>query len=71
MQVMWQLYKNSSFVLKMTLGFLLGIVTGVLFGPSIEMIKPLGTILINLLNLVAIPVIFLTVVIAINQMNPK
>lgn len=71
MQAMWQLYKNSSFVLKMTLGFLLGILTGVLFGPSIEIIKPLGTILINLLNLVAIPVIFLTVVLAINQMNPK
>ncbi|QHA92013.1 dicarboxylate/amino acid:cation symporter [Bacillus sp. N1-1] len=71
MQVMWQLYKNSSFVLKMTIGFLLGILTGVLFGPSIEIIKPVGTILINLLNLVAIPVIFLTVVLAINQMNPK
>jgi Na+/H+-dicarboxylate symporter len=71
MQVMWQLYKKSSFVLKMTIGFLLGILTGVLFGPSIEIIKPLGTILINLLNLIAIPVIFLTVVLAINQMNPK
>ena len=71
MHGMWQLYKNSSFILKMTLGFLLGILTGVLFGPSIEIIKPFGTILINLLNLVAIPVIFLTVVLAINQMNPK
>ena len=71
MQGMWQLYKNSSFILKMTLGFLLGILTGFLIGPSVEVIKPFGTILINLLNLVAIPVIFLTVVIAINQMNPK
>ena len=55
----------------MTLGFLLGIGAGVLFGSSMETIKPLGTILINLLNLVAVPVIFLRVVLAINQMNPK
>lgn len=71
MQKTWHMYKNSSFILKMTLGFFLGIVAGILFGPSIDFIKPLGTILINLLNLVAIPVIFLTVVLAINQMNPK
>ncbi len=71
MQKIWNLYKQSSFILKMTLGFLLGIGAGVLFGSSMETIKPLGTILINLLNLVAVPVIFLTVVLAINQMNPK
>ncbi|MGA9288151.1 MAG: dicarboxylate/amino acid:cation symporter [Anaerobacillus sp.] len=71
MQKIWNLYKQSSFILKMTLGFLLGIGAGVLFGSSMEIVKPLGTILINLLNLIAVPVIFLTVVLAINQMNPK
>ncbi len=50
---------------------MLGIGAGVLFGSSMEIVKPLGTILINLLNLIAVPVIFLTVVLAINQMNPK
>ena len=70
MKQIWSTYKNSSFLLKMTLGFLLGILAGVIFGEDAQSIKPLGTILINLLNLIAIPVIFLTVVLAINQMKP-
>ncbi|MBH0231408.1 dicarboxylate/amino acid:cation symporter [Halobacillus yeomjeoni] len=71
MKKIWYTYKHSSFLLKMSIGFLLGIAAGVAFGTQMEFVKPLGTILINLLNLIAIPVIFLTVVLAINQMDPK
>ncbi|MFT9598609.1 dicarboxylate/amino acid:cation symporter [Mesobacillus sp.] len=66
----WQSYKNSSFILKMTAGFVLGILAGVLFGAEAEIFKPFGTLLIKLLNLIATPVVFLTVVLAVNQMNP-
>ena len=55
----------------MTIGFILGIAVGVIFGPEAEFLKPLGTLLIKLLNLIATPVVFLTVVLAVNQMNPK
>ncbi|MFG6121489.1 dicarboxylate/amino acid:cation symporter [Thalassobacillus sp. B23F22_16] len=71
MQTIWHTYKHSSFILKMTIGFLLGIAVGIIFGQQAEVLKPLGTILINLLSLIAIPVIFLTVVLAINQMKPR
>lgn len=67
----WETYKNSSLVLKMTIGFLLGILIGLLLGPQAAIFKPLGTLLIKLLNLIATPVVFLTVVLAVNQMNPK
>ncbi|MCT1901613.1 dicarboxylate/amino acid:cation symporter [Oceanobacillus sojae] len=67
----WNKYKNSSFVLKMSIGFILGVVTGVVFGKQAELLKPLGTLLIHLLSLIAIPIIFLTVVLAVNQMNVK
>jgi len=66
----WKKYKNSSFILKMTAGFVLGILVGVIFGPEAALLKPLGTLLIKLLNLIATPVVFLTVVLAVNQMNP-
>ncbi|GAM15536.1 dicarboxylate/amino acid:cation symporter [Mesobacillus selenatarsenatis] len=66
----WNSYKNSSFILKMTVGFVLGILAGVLFGAEAEIFKPFGTLLIKLLNLIATPVVFLTVVLAVNQMNP-
>ena len=54
----------------MTIGFILGILVGVIFGTDAEVFKPLGTLLIKLLNLIATPVVFLTVVLAVNQMNP-
>lgn len=53
MKKIWQLYKHSSFLLKMTIGFILGIAAGIIVGPEMEVVKPLGTILINLLNLIA------------------
>lgn len=54
----------------MTIGFILGILVGVIWGPDAEVFKPLGTLLIKMLSLIATPVIFLTVVLAVVQMNP-
>ncbi|GGA87242.1 dicarboxylate/amino acid:cation symporter [Ornithinibacillus halotolerans] len=62
-------YRDLPFVVKMTAGFLLGIIAGVVFRTDTEVLQPLGTLLIHLLSLIAIPVIFLTVVLAVNQMN--
>lgn len=67
----WRGYRDSSFVLKMSIGFLAGIASGLVFGQKMAIFQPLGTLLINLLSLVAIPVIFLTVVLAVNQMSMK
>lgn len=67
----WHTYKKSSFLLKMTIGFILGITVGIIFGADAAAVKPLGTLLIKLLNLIATPVVFLTVVLAVTQMNPK
>nr|WP_269135931.1 dicarboxylate/amino acid:cation symporter [Sporosarcina cyprini] len=50
-------------------GFLLGIVAGLILGTQSETLRPLGTILINLLSLIAVPIVFLTVVRAVDQMS--
>lgn len=65
----WKKYKDTSFIIKVTTGFLLGIIVGLIFGEQASFLKPLGTLLIHLLSFVAIPVIFLTVVLAVDQMN--
>lgn len=67
----WEIYRDTSFIIKVTIGFLLGIAAGLIFSQQAAVLKPLGTLLINLLTFVAIPVIFLTVVLAVDQMNPK
>ncbi|KGP74539.1 dicarboxylate/amino acid:cation symporter [Pontibacillus yanchengensis] len=69
MKALLNTYMQTSFVLKMFVGFLCGTLLAVLIGEQAEVLKPFGDILINLLSLVAIPVIFLTVVLAVNQMN--
>ncbi|WP_210468067.1 dicarboxylate/amino acid:cation symporter [Sporosarcina sp. 6E9] len=69
MKKVWIGYKNIPFIGKMTFGFIFGIAVGVILGKEAEVLKPLGTLLINLLTLVAIPVIFFTVVLAVNKMS--
>lgn len=69
MSNLWKKYKETSFILKITVGFVLGILIGMTFSSSADVIKPLGTLLIHLLSLVAIPIVFLTVVLAVNKMN--
>ncbi len=69
MKYIWNKYMNTPFVLKMSLGFLLGIIAGLIFKTETEILQPFGTLLINLLSLIAIPIIFLTVVLAVNQMS--
>ncbi|TRM11920.1 dicarboxylate/amino acid:cation symporter [Lentibacillus cibarius] len=66
---LWNKYKQTSFVIKMAIGFSLGILAGIVFGQQAEIVRPLGTLLIHLLSLIAIPVIFLTVVLAVDKMN--
>ncbi|MCJ8008702.1 dicarboxylate/amino acid:cation symporter [Lederbergia wuyishanensis] len=65
----WTRYKKSPLVLKMSVGFLLGIIVGLALGERAVILAPLGTLLIHLFSLIAIPVIFLTVVLAVNKMN--
>lgn len=66
---LWQKYKKTSFLLKTSIAFVLGIAVGLIFGEGASIFKPAGTLLIHLLSFVAIPVIFLTVVLAVNQMD--
>ena len=65
----WKRYRDTPFALKMTIGFGLGILAGLIFGEQMQLFKPFGILLINLLSLVAIPVVFLTVVKAVDQMS--
>jgi len=47
----------------------LGIVTGCLFGPATDVIKPVGTLFITLLNMLVVPLIFSSMVVGITSMN--
>ena len=69
MKFLWKKYLEIPFSIKMSVGFLLGILVGIIFQTDAEVFRPLGIVLIRLLSLIAIPVIFLTVVLAVTQMS--
>src|SRR5699024_9240671 len=71
MNKVWKVYRDTSFMLKMSIGFIAGILLGAIIGPSISVIEPLGTIFLNLLQLIVIPIIMLTLTVALNGIRPS
>lgn len=67
----WKKYTGTSLVAKMSVGFFLGIVIALVFREQAAVLSPFGTVFIRLLSLIAIPVIFLTVILAIGKMNVR
>jgi Na+/H+-dicarboxylate symporter len=67
----WKTYKETSLVIKMSVGFFLGLAIAVIFREQASILSPLGAIFIRLLSLIATPVIFLTVALAIGKMNVR
>ncbi len=50
---------------KMLIGMVLGLIAGLIFGPSIAVIKPVGTIFVNLLKMCMVPVIFVSITLSV------
>lgn len=57
---------------KILIGFVLGAILGAIWGPGIVWIKPVGTIFLNLLKMLIIPLIFSTLVVGVASIaEPK
>ena len=59
--------KKISISAAMLISMVLGLVVGIIVGPSIAWIKPFGTIFVNLLKMCMVPVIFVSITLAIAQ----
>lgn len=70
MIALWKWYRSKSFMLKITVGFTLGLIFGLTFGPANTFFAPLGIIFMNLLKMIVIPLIFLSLIVAVNHSNP-
>lgn len=57
-------WNRLSLFTRIMIGFVLGIVLGLVLGPRAEVLKPLGTILTNLLTMVVAPLVFTLLVCA-------
>ncbi|STZ10235.1 Glutamate-aspartate carrier protein [Moraxella caviae] len=68
---LWQWYKNISFMKKMGAGFALGMLAGLLLGEHSGIFNPLGQLFLNLLKMIVIPLVALSLMVAVNHSNPK
>lgn len=62
----WHYYRDTSLILKMTAGFVLGLAAALALGKNAEFLTPVGDILLHLLQLIVVPIIMLTLIDAIN-----
>ncbi|SUA59547.1 dicarboxylate/amino acid:cation symporter [Oligella urethralis] len=71
MGAIWRWYTSMSFMFKMTAGFLIGIALGLLLGEYSSFFLPLGTLFLNLLKMIVIPLVVFSLMVAVNHSNPK
>src|SRR5690625_3060660 len=66
----WRRYRDTALFVKMTVGFVLGLIVAFVFGEQSQVLSPLGDILLNLLQLIVIPIIMVTLIDAVNSTRP-
>lgn len=54
---------------KILIGMIAGIVVGAIMGPSAELIKPIGTLFINAIKMLIVPLVFCSLIVGITSMK--
>lgn len=69
---MSQTRKKIPLIWKITIGFVLGIVAGVMIGPKVAIVEPIGKIFITLLKMLIVPLVFSSLVVGVSSIgDPK
>jgi Na+/H+-dicarboxylate symporter len=66
---MSSVWKNIPLWQKILGALVLGLITGIVFGESAQILKPLGTLFINLIKMLIVPLVFVTLVTGIIAME--
>ncbi len=64
-------YFNFNLLYRILIGLVAGALVGIIFGESIVWLNPLGSLLVNLLKMIVMPVILATLVVGAASINPK
>lgn len=67
----WQRYWRFPIIWKVLIGFVAGAVTGLVVGPSIEVVQPLGTLFLRLLQMLVMPLVFFTLIVGAASIRPS
>lgn len=64
-------YFKSNLLVRIFIGLIAGAVVGIIFGESIAWLNPLGSLLVNLLKMIVMPVILATLVVGAASIKPS
>lgn len=64
-------YFKSNLLIRILLGLVLGAAAGLVFGPKIDFVAPLGTAFVRLLKMIVMPVVVFTLVVGAASVNPS
>ena len=62
-------WKRLSLLTKLLVSMIIGVVLGVIFGTDILVIQPLGTLFLNLLKLIALPLVICSLIAGISSVS--
>ncbi|NPA98147.1 MAG: dicarboxylate/amino acid:cation symporter [Crenarchaeota archaeon] len=68
---LWESYKRFPVIYKILIGFVLGIIAGIVVGPQIAVLYPLGQLLIRLLKMIVAPIVLFSLVVGAASITPK
>ena len=68
---LWRRYLDFPLIWKLAIALVLGIVAGLIFGPGISVIQPLGDIFLRLLMMLVMPLILFTLISGVASVSPK
>ena len=63
-------YFKSNLLVRILIGLILGALAGIIFGPSIAWVKPFGSLFVNLLKMIVMPVILSTLIVGAASISP-
>ncbi len=63
------LWSNLALWKKILIGMIAGIIVGAIMGPDAEMLKPIGTLFINAIKMLIVPLVFCSLVVGVTAMQ--
>ncbi len=63
-------YFGSNLLIRILIGLVAGSLAGIVFGPAIEVVSPLGDVFVRLLKLIVMPVVVFTLIVGAASIHP-
>jgi len=62
-------WSNLALWKKILIGLILGVAVGTIMGPSSEILKPIGTLFINAIKMLIVPLVFCSLIVGVTSMD--